>query len=66
MLRLFEIAGMTGLIIIFIILLLLPFFVTVVVGIAFANLFGFTGITWWSFIILFYLVVSAIFGVISK
>ncbi len=66
MLRLFEIAGLTGIILIIILLILLPVFVTLIVGMAFANLFGFTGITWWAFIILFYLLVSAIFGMLGK
>ena len=65
MLELFEIAGWTGLILIIIFLILLPVIVTFVVGIAFANMLGFTGITWWAFIILFYLIISAILGLVG-
>ena len=42
------------------ILIFLPLFVTVVVGVAVANLLGFTGVAWWCFVILFYLVVTAL------
>lgn len=42
------------------ILIFLPLFVTVVAGVCVANLLGFTGVTWWCFVILFYLVVTAI------
>ena len=66
MFKLFEIAGLTGIILIIILLILLPVFVTLIVGMAFANLFGFTGVTWWAFIILFYLLISAILGMVSK
>lgn len=53
--------GLIGLIVLIIIGLLLPLILTIIVGIGFANLFGFTGITWWAFVILFYLVLSLIF-----
>ena len=66
MLELFEIAGLTGILLIIIFLILLPVFVTLIVGIAFANMFGFTGVYWWAFIVLFYLVISAILGLIGK
>lgn len=46
-------------------ILLLPVVLTVLVGIAFANYLGFTGIFWWAFVILFYLIISAIFGAIG-
>jgi hypothetical protein len=40
--------------------ILIPVFLTVLVGVAFANMLGFTGIFWWAFVILFYLVISTI------
>ena len=66
MLRLFEFVGLTGILLIIIFIVLLPIVVTFIVGIAFANLLGFSGVTWWAFIILFYLLVSAIFGMLGK
>ena len=53
--------GIGGLIILILIGLLLPIIVTIIVGIAFANHFGFTGINWWAFVILFYILISLIF-----
>lgn len=58
--------GAIGIILLLILVLLLPLILTIIVGIAFANMFGFTGISWWAFVILFYLVIGAIFGVIGK
>ena len=66
MLNLFEIAGIAGVLLLIIVLILLPIIVTFVVGIAFANLLGFTGLTWWCFIILFYIIISGILGLIGK
>ena len=59
-------AGMIGLILLIILALLIPIFITIIVGIAFANKLGFTGITWWAFIILFYLVIGAILTYLGK
>ena len=57
--------GIAGIVLLIIIALLLPLILTILVGIAFANMFGFTGIYWWAFVILFYIIVSAILGAIS-
>lgn len=57
--------GVIGIIILILIAILLPFVLTIIVGIAFANMFGFTGIYWWAFVILFYIVVGAILGYLS-
>ena len=65
MLRIFEIAGAAGILLLILLLVLLPLILTVIVGIAFANMFGFIGITWWAFVILFYLLVMAIFGMLG-
>lgn len=58
--------GIIGIILLVIIAVLLPIILTILVGIAFANSLGFTGIYWWAFVILFYLIVSALFGALSK
>lgn len=58
--------GIGSLMLLISIVILLPFILTIIVGIAFANMLGFTGITWWAFVILFYIVISAILGAISK
>lgn len=46
-------------------IILLPVVLTVLVGVAFANHLGFTGIYWWAFVILFYLIIGAIFGALG-
>lgn len=59
--------GIAGVILFVIIcLILLPVILTIIVGCAFANKFGFSGLTWWAFVILFYFVISAIFGALAK
>ena len=58
--------GAIGIIVLVILALLIPFILVVIVGIGFANLLGFTGLTWWAFIILFYLVISGILTMIGK
>ena len=58
--------GLFGLLILVLIALLIPFIVTCLVGIAFANLLGFTGITWWAFVIFFYLVSCALFASLNR
>ena len=57
--------GFLGFLILLIIIVLIPLVVTLLVGIAFANLLGFTGIFWWAFVIFFYLIISAILGAIG-
>lgn len=52
--------GVLGVILLILILIFLPLIVTVIVGVALANFLGFTGIVWWAFIILFYLVITGI------
>lgn len=54
--------GMLGIILMVMFLLLIPFILTIVVGVALANVLGFTGILWWAFVILFYLIVGSILG----
>lgn len=57
--------GIIGVILLIIIALFLPLILTIIVGVAFANQLGFTGIYWWAFVILFYLIVSAILGALG-
>ena len=66
MISLSELGALIGLIILTILVLLIPFILVVIVGIGFANLLGFTGLTWWAFLILFYLVVSGLLAMIGK
>ena len=65
MLGLLEAFGIVGIIVLLILIILIPFVLTIIVGIGFANLLGFTGIYWWAFVILFYIVIGAILGAIG-
>lgn len=57
--------GILGIILLIILILLLPLILTIIVGVGFANMLGFTGIFWWAFVILFFIVIGAIFGAIG-
>lgn len=65
MLGLLEGLGIIGVILLVTLVLLVPFIVTIIVGVGFANLLGLTGIYWWAFVILFYIVIGAILGAIG-
>lgn len=66
MLGFLEGFGIIGIILLVTLILLIPFVLTVILGIAFANMLGFTGITWWAFIVIFYLIVSGILSIVAK
>ena len=65
MLGLLEGLGIVGVILLVMLVLLVPFIVTIIVGVGFANLLGLTGIYWWAFVILFYIIIGAILGAIG-
>ena len=52
--------GIIGITLLIILVLLIPAILTILVGIAFANMFEFTGIYWWAFVILFYIIIGAV------
>ena len=54
-----------NIILLIILIFLVPFIVTIIVGIGLANLMGFTGVFWWAFVILFYIVIASILGAIG-
>lgn len=58
--------GIIGIILFILVLALLPFVCTIVLGTYLATLFGLTGIVWWAFVILFYLLIIGILGSIAK
>lgn len=57
--------GTVGIIILLVIALLLPLILTAIIGVGIANMIGLTGIYWWAFVILFYIVVGAILGALG-
>ena len=58
--------GVMGFILLVLIIILIPFLCTIVLGVAFANMLGLTGITWWAFIVIFYLVIMGILGLVKN
>lgn len=57
--------GVIGIILFILILAILPFICTIVLGTYLATILGLTGIVWWSFVILFYLLIAGLFGLIA-
>ena len=55
-----------GIIGIVLIVILIPFVATVVLGVYIAGALGLTGIVWWAFVILFYLVVMGLLGALNR
>ena len=56
--------GIIGLIIFVLIVALLPLVCTIIIGTWLATTLGLTGIIWWSFVILFYIILMGILGMI--
>ena len=57
--------GVIGIILFILILALLPFICTIVLGTYLATTLGLTGIVWWSFVILFYLLIAGLLGLMA-
>lgn len=54
--------GMVGLMIFILILLLLPLLCTIILGTYFATFLGLTGLVWWAFVIMFYILIMGLIG----
>lgn len=61
-----EFGGFVFVLLIVCFIIAIPTIATVVVGIWLANMLGLTGIVWWSFVILFWMIVSSILSVLSS
>lgn len=61
-----EIIGVSGIIVIGIFIILLPLICTIVLGTYIATLLGLTGVVWWSFVILFWIILSGLISMISR
>ena len=66
MLGLFEAIGLTTIFLLIVLITIIPVILTVIVGIGLANHFQLEGITWWAFIILFYIITTGILSLISQ
>ena len=58
--------GVMGIILFILVLALLPFICTIVLGTYLATMFSLNGIVWWAFVILFYIIIIGIIGSIAK
>lgn len=57
--------GVIGIILFLIILLLLPLLCTIILGTYLATALGLSGIVWWAFVIIFYLIIAGVLGAIA-
>lgn len=57
--------GLIGLILFVCIIILLPLICTIILGTYCATVLGLSGIVWWAFVIIFYLIVMGILGAIA-
>ena len=57
--------GVVGLAIFVLIILLLPLVCTIILGTFITTSLGFTGLVWWAFVILFYLIIMGILGLLA-
>lgn len=57
--------GVVGLVIFILILLLLPLVCTIILGTYLATALGLSGLVWWAFVILFYLIIMGILGLLA-
>lgn len=56
--------GIIGFVILVVMVALLPLVCTLVLGTYIASSLGLTGIVWWSFVILFYLILMGLLGLL--
>lgn len=61
-----TILGGISVIIFILILLFVPLICTIVLGTYLATWLGLTGIVWWSFVILFWIIISALLALLNK
>lgn len=57
--------GVIGIILFVLVLALLPFICTIVLGTYLATTLGLTGWVWWSFVIIFYIIIAGLLGLIA-
>ncbi len=57
--------GAFALIFLILIILLIPFICTMILGTYFATRLGLEGVVWWSFVIIFYIIIIGILGALA-
>lgn len=58
--------GVIGIILFILVLVLLPFICTIILGTYLATALGLTGLVWWSFVIIFYLIIAGLLGLMAR
>ena len=57
--------GVIGLVLFICILVLLPLICTIILGTYFATALGLTGLVWWAFVIMFYLILMGLLSILA-
>lgn len=57
--------GIIGLVLFVCIILFIPFICTIILGTFLATNLGLSGIVWWAFVILFYIIIMGLIGAIT-
>lgn len=57
--------GVIGLAIFILIILLLPLICTIILGTFLATSLGLSGLVWWAFVILFYIILMGVLGLLA-
>lgn len=57
--------GVVGLVVFVLILLLLPLVCTIILGTYIATALGLSGLVWWAFVILFYIIIMGVLGLLA-
>lgn len=58
--------GIVGLILLILIVLFIPLIATIILGVFVANMLGLTGIVWWAFLVVFYIIVMGLIGLVTN
>lgn len=58
--------GIIGIILFILVLALLPLICTIILGTYLATALGLTGWVWWSFVIIFYLIIAGLLGLMAR
>ena len=57
--------GVVGLVMFVLLLLLLPLICTIILGTYLATTLGLSGLVWWAFVILFYIIIMGVLGLLA-
>lgn len=57
--------GLVGIILLICAIVLLPLICTIILGTYLATTLGLSGIVWWAFVIIFYLIIAGVLGALT-